>query len=207
MQSSGGVAPAGEAAARRRLERALGPRRRRGRRRRSWRGSPATATRVGLDMGGTSCDVCVVEDGARAAHRLARDRRPGDPAADGRRPHRRRRRRLDRLARRAAARCASGRSRPGRARARLLRPRRHRADGHRRESAAGLPGRRARRSPAAWSSTSRRPRARSARLADDARARRARDRGGHRPRRQPGDGRARCAWSPWSAGSTRAASR
>ena len=58
-----------------------------------------------------------------AAHRLARDRRPGDPAADGRRPHRRRRRRLDRLARprrRAARRPAVGRRR---ARAGLLRAR------------------------------------------------------------------------------------
>ena len=45
------------------------------------------------------------------AHRLAHDRRPGDPAADGGRAHGRRRRRLDRLARRgrgAARRSALG---------------------------------------------------------------------------------------------------
>ena len=51
-----------------------------------------------------------------APHRLARDRRPPDPAADGRRPHRRRRRRLDRLARQrrgAARRAAVGGRRPG----------------------------------------------------------------------------------------------
>ena len=74
-----------------------------------------------------------------APNRLPRDRWPPDPAADGRRAHGRRRRRLDRLAglgRGASRRPTLGR---GRARARLLRPRRHRADGHRRQPAARLP--------------------------------------------------------------------
>ena len=71
-----------------------------------------------FDMGGTSCDVCVVDDGAVQEQSGGDDRRPPAGAADARRPHRRRRRRLDRLARRRAARCASARARrapiPGR---------------------------------------------------------------------------------------------
>ena len=76
------------------------------------------------------------------AHRLARDRGPGPAAADGRRAHRRRRRRVDRLAglRRRAARRATLRRR--RAGTRLLRARRQRADGHRRQPRARLSGRR-----------------------------------------------------------------
>ena len=63
MLSSGGPRPDRRGVARRRLERALGARR--GRRRRRPRGAgSAGGDALGLDMGGTSCDVCVVEDGA-----------------------------------------------------------------------------------------------------------------------------------------------
>ena len=62
MRSSGGVAPWREAARPRCLERPLRARRGSGR-----RGPGREALRrrnaVGLDMGGTSCDVCVIEDG------------------------------------------------------------------------------------------------------------------------------------------------
>ena len=75
MRSSGGVAPAAEAP-RARERGASSPGLPAGR---SAQGcsppSPATGTRSGSDMGGTSCDVCVVEGGARAQDRLARDRR------------------------------------------------------------------------------------------------------------------------------------
>ena len=89
-----------------------------------------------FDMGGTSCDVCVVDDGAVQERGSRRDRWAAAGAADARGPHGRRRRRLDRLARRrrrAARRPALGGRRP---RTRLLRARRHRADGHRREPRA-----------------------------------------------------------------------
>ena len=60
-----------------------------------------------LDMGGTSCDVCVV-DGRRGAGAIERrGGRPPTRPADARGPHRRRGRRLDRLARR--RRCAARR--------------------------------------------------------------------------------------------------
>ena len=76
-----------------------------------------------------------------AAHRVADDRRPADPAADGRRPHGRRRRRLDRLARPRAGRCGSGPrsagSDPGPA---CYGRGGDGADGHRRQPAARLPG-------------------------------------------------------------------
>ncbi len=73
---------------------------------------------VGLDMGGTSCDVSVLRGGRAARRRRARGRRPRARAADGRRAHGRRRRRLDRLARRGrrAARRARARRAPTRAR-------------------------------------------------------------------------------------------
>ena len=45
---------------------------------------------IGFDMGGTSCDVCVIEQGEVRPHRLATDRGEGDRAADGRRAHGRR---------------------------------------------------------------------------------------------------------------------
>ena len=98
-------------------------------------------TRSALDMGGTSCDVSLVLGGSAAVGQRAQRRRPGAGAADGGRAHGRRRRRLDRLARRrrrAARGAALGgrRPRPG-----LLRARRHRADRDRRQPAAGLPRR------------------------------------------------------------------
>ena len=203
MMSSGGVAPGGRGGARRRLERALGARRRRRRRRAARASSRATATRSGFDMGGTSCDVCVVEDGPRAAHRLARDRRPGDPAADGRRPHGRRRRRLDRLARR-------GRRAAGRARDRRAPSPDPPATGAAASEptvtdanlAARLPERRLDASPAASSSTPRPPRRRSAGSppsSGSSRWRQPRGSSGSRTRRWSG----RCGWSRSSAGSTR----
>ena len=111
--------------------RALRPRRRR-RRRGAVAARPAASRRADLRHG-------------RDEHRRGADRRrrgadhdgavvAGVPLAppDGRRPHRQRRRRLDRRARRgrrAARRAALRRRRPGPGR---LRPRRHGADGHRR---------------------------------------------------------------------------
>ena len=78
------------------------------------RGLRRAATSLGFDMGGTSCDVCVVE-GGRVRETAGREI-AGRPiaAADGRRPHGRRRRRLDRLARRRrrAARRARARRAP-----------------------------------------------------------------------------------------------
>ena len=63
MQSSGGVAERRRGGAGRRLERAL-------RAGRAARSAPACSpalggdgNALGFDMGGTSCDVCVVEDG------------------------------------------------------------------------------------------------------------------------------------------------
>ena len=123
-----------------RLERALGARGRRGRR---GRPRPRRGRRRRRARARHGRHLLRRLRGRRrrgAAHRLARDRRPPDPAADGGRPHRRGRRRLDRLAgpgRRAARRPALGGRRAG---PRLLRARRHRADGHRRQPAARLPG-------------------------------------------------------------------
>ena len=71
----------------------------------------AAGDAIGIDMGGTSCDVCVVDGGEVRRTDSREIGGPPDPAADGRRPHGRRRRRLDRLARR-------GRRPAGRARAR-----------------------------------------------------------------------------------------
>ena len=53
---------------------------------------------ISLDMGGTSTDVCLIAGGeaARSSERVGG--RAADPAAAGRRPHGRRRRRLARLA-------------------------------------------------------------------------------------------------------------
>ena len=142
-----------------------------------------------FDMGGTSCDVCVIEDGevretaerevAEAAARLL-------PALDihtvgagggsiawrdsGRRAAR-------------GTRLGGGRPRSG-----LLRPWRQRADRHRRQSAARPParGRAARRRSA---TRSRRCRARDRRPGGRARAERARLRGRDRARRRGGDAR------------------
>ena len=124
MMSLGRGRPRRRGGAGRRVERALGARRRSGRCRPAWRRSCGDGNALGFDMGGTSCDVCVIEDGRvrRTGSREIDGR--ADPAADGRRAHGRCRRRLDRLARRRrrpAGRAAVGR---GRARAGLLRARR-----------------------------------------------------------------------------------
>ena len=188
MQSSGGVAPAGEAARAGRLERPLGPRRRRRRRRPARRACRATATRSGFDMGGTSCDVCVVEDGQvrRTDSREIGGRVIQLPMVD-----------VHTVGAGGGSigwRDAGGALRVGpalgrrRARARLLRARRHRADRHRRQPPARLPRRRL--------DAGRRRRARrrcrrarrSARLGAELGLDRARDRRGDRPGRQPGDG-------------------
>ena len=108
---------------------------------------------VSTDMGGTSFDVCLIEDGrglVRDDYEIEWDM-PIDHA-DARHPQHRRRRRLDRLDRRrrlAARRPAERRRRP---RARLLRARRHRADGDRREPRCSAGS--TRRSAASSSSTS-----------------------------------------------------
>ena len=157
-------------------------------------------------MGGTSCDVCVVEAGRVRRTDSREIGGPPRPAADGRRAHGRRRRRLDRLARprrRAAGRAALGRRR---ARPRLLRARRDRADGHRRQSAA----RQSRRRLAAGRGVELDAEAARAAVASArrlARPRRARDRGGDRPRSPTRRWSAPCAWSRSSAASTRATSR
>ena len=111
MRSSGGLMPARGGRAPCRLDRALRP----GRRARS---APRTLGRarrrehvLSFDMGGTSCDVAVIDGGRVRQAARADDRRPGAPAADGRRAHRRRRRRQHRLGRRrrrAAGRAAVG---------------------------------------------------------------------------------------------------
>ena len=97
-----------------------------------------------FDMGGTSTDVAAVLGGeAQITAESVVGGRP-DPVPDGRRAHDRRRRRLDRVARRwrrpagRATFCGSP-SRPG-----LLRPGRRGGDGHRREPRPRLPGRRGR---------------------------------------------------------------
>ena len=53
---------------------------------------------IAFDMGGTSTDVCLIAGERCRADVRAERRRAPDPAADGRHPHGRRRRRLDRLA-------------------------------------------------------------------------------------------------------------
>ena len=184
MQSSGGLADVELAAAPRRAHRAERPGGRRGRRgadRRAVRHARPALLRHGRH---------VVRRLRRRGRPRPRDRRPrgrraAARAADGRHPHGRRRRRLDRLARpgrRAARRAALGGRRP---RARLLRPRRHRADGHRREPRARPARPRRRRWPAASTLDveAARARGRVARPRPRARAPR-----GHRPRRQRRDG-------------------
>ena len=204
MLSSGGVAPAAEAARAGRLERALGPGRRRGRRRAAGARSRATATR--------SASTWAAPRATSAWSRTARVRRTDSREIGGRviqLPM------VDvhtvgagggsiawRDARRRAARrpALGGR----RARARLLRARRHRADGHRRQPAARLPRRRlgARRRRRARRATP--PSAAVGRLAGelglDAARRPPRGSSGSPTRRWSG----RCAWSPSSAASTRA---
>ena len=119
MQSSGGLASLDQARAHAALTVLSGP-----------AGGAAGAAWAALaadepdalcfDMGGTSCDVCVIEDGSARETGRPAGRRPPDRAADARPAHRRRRRRLDRLARRgrrAARRPALGRRTPGTGRA------------------------------------------------------------------------------------------
>ena len=120
-----------------------------------------------FDMGGTSCDVCVIEDGAARETGGPARRRPAGRAADARPAHGRRRRRLDRLARRgrrAARRAALG------GRAARARPPTGTAGASRRSrtrtSCSGCSAR-ARRWPARSRWTPTRPRRRSARLAGE----------------------------------------
>ena len=152
MQSTGGLASAAHAGAHAALTVLSGPAG--GAAGAAWAAAAAgEPDALCFDMGGTSCDVCVVLGGSvREAAGREVGGRPGR-AADARHPHRRRRRRLDRLARpgRRAARRAALRGRP--ARPRLLRPRRHRADGHRRQPPARPAARRAPRSAATSRST------------------------------------------------------
>ena len=85
-----------------------------------------------FDMGGTSCDVALI-DGAPARTSADHDQRASPAPADARRPHGvggRRQHRLGRRRRGAARRADLGRGPPGTG---LLRTRRRRADGHRRE--------------------------------------------------------------------------
>ena len=69
----------------------------------SWRRSTSAASTgranlISIDMGGTSFDVSLIADGRPNRTHRVRDRvGPADLHADGRRPHHRRRRRLDRL--------------------------------------------------------------------------------------------------------------
>ena len=177
MQSSGGLAGARRRRRPRRAHGAQRPGRRRGRggaARRALRRARPAVLRHGRHL------VRRVRRRGRPRARDdgARGRRPAAGPADGRHPHRRRRRRLDRLARprRRAARGPAQRGR--RAGTGVLRARRHRADGDRRQPRPRPPerrrpaGRRRRRStptrrtrpssgwPASWGSTSARaPRA------------------------------------------------
>ena len=120
MLSSGGVASAGTAARHASWTVLSGP-----------AGGAVAAGRmaadrdaVGLDMGGTSCDVSLARGGPGGGGRRQGGRGAGAGATDGRRPHDRRRRGQHRLAgrrRSAPGRAAIGRCRSG---ARVLRPRR-----------------------------------------------------------------------------------
>ena len=195
MRSSGGVASLAEAAAHRGAARCFGPGRRRGR-----RGRGRAARRVrGRDRvrHGRHVDRRL-RDRSAARRRARAERLVGglpDPAADARRAHRRRGRRLDRLARRGRGAARRARERGRRAGAGLLRPRRHAADGDRREPAsrpaAGPPRGRARARPGRGRARPRRHRPGRGRVAVVERR----------------DARARCASSRSSAATTRATSR
>ena len=92
---------------------------------------------ITFDMGGTSTDVALIEDGRPEARgRDGGARLPAEDAA-ARHPHRRRRRRLHRLHRRRRAPEGRAALRRRRAWTRLLRPRQRGADRHRRERGAG----------------------------------------------------------------------
>ncbi|WFS13565.1 hydantoinase/oxoprolinase family protein [Rhodococcus aetherivorans] len=84
-----------------------------------------------VDMGGTSFDAAVVNDGTARDDRRADRPRPHRPA-HGRHPHHRRRRRQHRLRRRGRPAARRPRERRRRPRTRLLRPRRHPRYRHRR---------------------------------------------------------------------------
>ncbi len=112
MRSSGGVAPWNEAATPGRLERAFGTCRRRRRRRAHRTALRATVHAVGLDMGGTSCDVCVIEDGHAGLTESREIAGPRHPTSDGGRAHGGCRRRARSAGSTTAAPCASGPSRP-----------------------------------------------------------------------------------------------
>ena len=136
-----------------------------------------------FDMGGTSTDVALVQDAARGwAARPGRP--PHRPRVLGGRPHRRRRRRLDRArpeltrALRVGPQSAGAVPGPG-----GIRQGRRRADGHRRQRGARLPA--DRRWPAARSPGPRRARAAVQKIADAMGLAQRRGRGrGHRRHRQ-----------------------
>ena len=157
-----------QAARPRGADRALRPGGRRRRRRAGRAPRPASPTSLCFDMGGTSCDVCVIEGGARA-----RDRRAARSAAARSRCRCSTSTRSAPAAARSpgatrAARCASGRARPARGPGPPCYGRGgDRADGHRREPRA-RPARHRRAAGRRRSrSTPRRPRARSARSAGE----------------------------------------
>ena len=131
--------------------------------RRSWRAPSDAPDALCFDMGGTSCDVCVIDDGAVQEQQRGRDRGAAAGAADARDPHRRRGRRLDRLARRRAARCASARNRPAPTRARPATDAAAPSRPSPTPTSCSACCRPTRRWPAASSSTSTRPSGRSAR--------------------------------------------
>ena len=88
--------------------RPLRPGRRRGRVHGARHARPASANLICFDMGGTSADVSMIGDYEPRMSTRADDRRDPDPAPGDRRALDRRRRRLDRGARRRAGRSASG---------------------------------------------------------------------------------------------------
>ena len=82
-------------------------------------GRAGFANAITYDMGGTSTDVALIRGGVPAvSSELELEYGDADPRADGRRAHRRRRRRLDRLGSTRPACCRSGRRAPARCRAR-----------------------------------------------------------------------------------------
>ena len=139
-------------------------------------------------MGGTSCDVCVIEDGAARETGGAPGRRAARGAADARPAHRRRGRRLDRLARRgrrAARRPALGRRAPRAGRATGTAAPSRRSPTPTSCSGCSAATRRSR-ARSRWTRTP--ARAAVQRLADELGLVAARDRRGDPPRRQRGDG-------------------
>ena len=111
MQSSGGLATLDQARAHAALTVLSGPAG--GAAGAAW-AALASGERGALcfDMGGTSCDVCVIEDGAARETGSRPGRRAAGRAADARPAHGRRRRRLDRLARRRRRAARRARTRP-----------------------------------------------------------------------------------------------